>query len=285
MELIEGKWAVIACDTNFIVTDIITINNIEININIKDPASKIVSYYNLPKFLDFTLTLRNEKVIFGDEMSVIDNNSEITFMDFGGVEYNNEYIITVFSNFLGLYEALLEIDNEPINYLRQKMKYFSVSPGNYQELIGLNNEAINLQRELYKKNALISDLMKKKEEVIEKLEASNATKDRIFSIIGHDLRAPLANIIQSMNLLAYDQLVFEEYKQKNFFSHLSDSASNTILLLENLLEWSKCQLGELSFFPKTFLLMESIRPVINLLKGVALEKKIVIVEEINKLII
>jgi len=281
MELIEERWVVIACDSDFIVTEIITIKNMKIDINVNEPASKLVSYYNLPKFLDFTLTLRNEKVIFGDEMGVIDINEGITPMDFGGVEYDNKYIVTVFSNFLGLYEALLKIDNESVNYLRQKLKYFSVSPGNYQKLSGLNNEAVNLQRELYKKNALILMLMKKKEEVIKELEASNATKDRIFSIIGHDLRAPLANIVQSMNLITYDLMEFEEFKQKKIFDHLSESASNTILLLENLLEWSKSQLGESTFTPKDFILMESIRPVINLFKEVALEKKITIIEEIN----
>jgi len=281
MELIEERWVVIACDSDFIVTEIITIKNMEIKLNVKDPASKLVSYYNLSKFLDFTLTLRNEKVIFGDEIGVIDINKGITPMDFGGVEFDNQYIVTVFSNFLGLYEALLKIDNEAVNYLRQKLKYFSVSPGNYQKLSVLNNEAVNLQRKRYKKNALFLILMKKKEEVIKELEASNATKDRIFSIIGHDLRAPLANIVQSMNLITYYLMEFEEFKQKKIFDYLSESASNTILLLGNLLEWSKSQLGESTFTPKNFILMESIRPVINLFKEVALEKKITIIEEIN----
>lgn len=120
---------------------------------------------------------------FGDEIS-IDNS--VSVMDFGGVEYENNYIITVFSNYLGLYEELVKINSEPVNYLCKKMKYFSVSPGNYQKLSGLNNQIINMQRELHKKNAFILDLMKKKEEMNRELESSNATKDRIFSIIGHD---------------------------------------------------------------------------------------------------
>lgn len=281
MKPFDEKWAVIACDSNFIITDIITIKNIQISIKVKDPASKIVAYYNLSKFLDFILTLRNEKVAFGDELGIVDDNNATIVMDFGGVKYKEFYIITVFSNYLALYDELSNINNESITFLRKEMKYYSVSPGNYKELSRLNNEVINIQRELYKKNAVISHLMKKEEEMNKELEAVNATKDRIFSIIGHDLRAPLANIVQSMNLIAYDKLIYEEWKQENFFGNLSDSAENSMHLLENLLEWSKSQLGELSFCPRNFILMEAIRPVINLLKGVAAGKKIAIVEEIK----
>lgn len=280
MKIYDEKWLVIECDSDFIITDILVKRNIKMDIKIKDPASNIASHDNLPKFLDFTLTLKNEKAAFGDKMTVSDNNST-TVMDFGGVEYEDNYIITVFSNYLGLYDELIKINKQPINHLRKEMKRFSVSPGNYQNLSELNNDAINMQRELYKRNAVISDLIYKKEEMNKELESLNATKDRIFSIIGHDLRTPLANIIQSMNLMAYDKLIYEEWKQKDFFNTLSDSAETTLHLLENLLEWSKSQLGELSFFPRNFILPGSIRPVIDLLKGVAAKKRIIIVEEIN----
>ena len=281
MKSSNERWIVFACNPNFIVTNIIAIRNIEISISINDPASKIVSHDNLHRFLNFTQTLKNEKVSFGDEMGIIDDNNLITLMDFGGIEYENNYIITVFSNYLALYGELLKIDNEPINYLREKMKYFSISPAKYQELSGLNNEVINIQRELYKKNAFIVDLIRRKEEMNKELEAINATKDRIFSIIGHDLRALLANIIQSMNLIACDNLIYEEWKKENFFSNLSDSAANIMHLLENLLEWSKSQLGESSFFPRNFILLKSIRPAIDLLKGVAVGKSITIIENLN----
>jgi len=275
------KWIVIACNSDFIITDIIAIKNIDITINVNDKVSKIVQHNNIHKFLDFTLSLRNEKVSFGDELGVIDDNNSVTFMDFGGVEYQTNYIITFFTNYLVLYEDLININNGPINFLREKMRFFSVSPGNYQELAGLNNDVINIQRELYKKNSIILDLMSKKDVINKELEVLNATKDRIFSIIGHDLRAPLANIIQSMNLLAYDKMLYEEWQQENFFSTLSDSATSTMHLLENLLEWSKIQLGEFSFFARDFNLIDSIRSAMGLFKSVAAQKRITIVEELN----
>jgi signal transduction histidine kinase len=281
MRPFDKQSIVIVCDLDFIVTDIIIIRNIDVNITVNDSASKIVSHHYLSKFLEFTLTLKDKEMSFGDEMGIVDDNNMVTVMDCGGVKYKNKYIITVFSNYLVLYGELTNINEGSINYLREKMEHFSVSPGNYQELSGLNNEVINMQRELYKNNKVVLDLMNKEKEMNIKLEALNSTKDRIFSIIGHDLRSPLSNIIQSMNLMAYDKLMYEEWQKENYFSKLSDSATNTMHLLENLLEWSKSQLGESSFFPRNYILLESIRNVLNLLKEVAAEKRINIVEELS----
>ncbi|MBU3113251.1 hypothetical protein [Clostridium lacusfryxellense] len=125
MKSYDEKWIVIACDSNFIITKIIAIKNINININATDSVSKIVQPNNIHKFLDFSLTLKNEKVSFGDEIGVVDDNNTTIFMDFGGVEYDNNYIITFFTNYLGLYEDLIKINNAPVNFLREKMKFYS----------------------------------------------------------------------------------------------------------------------------------------------------------------
>lgn len=84
-----------------------------------------------------------------------------------------------------------------------------------------------------------------------------------------------------MYLKANDKMLFEEWRQENFFSNLSDSAAKSLNLFENLLVWSRCQLGELSFYPRIFILKGSISSVIDLLKGVALDKGITIVEELS----
>jgi len=166
MNSVDEKRFVIACDSDFIITEIITIKNIEISLGIHDPVSKIFSHDNVPKFSDFTLTLRIEKAIFGCEMSIVDDNHSITIMNFGGIRLGNNYIIIAFSNCLGFYEELMKINNEHINLLREKLKTAYVSPDNYQKFAELNNEIINMQRELYQKNAYVLDLLNKKQEMI-----------------------------------------------------------------------------------------------------------------------
>ncbi len=267
------KWFVITCDSNFKVTDIHAFKNLALDIKVDDQISKIISYDSLSNFLDFTINLRHEKVLFSSQMCVREKDQLLTYMDFGGMQYEDQYIITAFTNCFEIYEELISINDEQTNALKEKIKY-TFYPMVYQEFTKLNNEAINLQRELYKKNAYIQVLLNESNEMNQKLEVSNAAKDRIFSIIGHDLRTPLSNIIGSVNLIANDKLTYEELLDENFFDKLKDSAGNAMILLENLLEWSKSQLSELSYFPTNFNLLESISADINLLKDFASVKRI-----------
>lgn len=149
----------------------------------------------------------------------------------------------------------------------------------FDRLTALNNEIINMQRDLYKKNAQISELLKSKEKLNEELILSNETKDRIFSVIGHDLRAPLATIIDSINLITVEKSSYDSLVQKNFFEELRDSTGDTMILLENLLEWSRSQLGELTYYPQKFNLNESISTGIRILSVNAKKKNITISED------
>jgi len=166
MELVDERWLVIACDNNFLVTEIIAVKNLDVNLEIRDLVTKIISINDIDKFSNIILNLKNEKVIFGDEISVVEGNNSFTIMDIGAIEYKNNYIIAIFSNYLGLYEELIKINEASVNHLRKEMKHFSVSPSNYQKLSSLNNEVINIQREIYKKNAYVLDLLSKKQGMI-----------------------------------------------------------------------------------------------------------------------
>lgn len=85
-----------------------------------------------------------------------------------------------------------------------------------------------------KKEALLN-----KHQAVE-LEKLNQLKDRIFSIIAHDLRGPLVNLSEVMKLLTSQQLSFDD------FSTISPVLSRDIVyttdLLENILHWSRSQL-------------------------------------------
>lgn len=90
--------------------------------------------------------------------------------------------------------------------------------------------------------------VEKQKHVIEEqkihLQELNDTKDRFFSIIGHDLRGPF------QTLLGLSQLMIEEYEEmddvefKQNLKHLRASSENLHRLVENLLEWSSLQKGK-----------------------------------------
>jgi signal transduction histidine kinase len=110
-----------------------------------------------------------------------------------------------------------------------------------------------------------------------KLKELNGTKDKLFSIIGHDLKGPLNSLTSFSSLLINhaDKLSKEEIKMLS--TDLDKSLKNLMALLENLLEWSRSQTGSIDFKAEPFDIHAVIRENIDLLSGLAELKKINIV--------
>lgn len=72
------------------------------------------------------------------------------------------------------------------------------------------------------------------------LMKSNEDKVQLFSIISHDLRTPLSQIHGFLELLRYGEL--DEKEKKDLTNELYKSTSNTLAMINNLLEWSKSKL-------------------------------------------
>lgn len=83
----------------------------------------------------------------------------------------------------------------------------------------------------------------------EKLKELNATKDRFFSIIAHDLKNPFHTLMSISGLLLKKYEKLTEEKRKRFIQALVDTSSGAYSLLENLLMWSRAQSGTISFTP------------------------------------
>jgi len=77
-------------------------------------------------------------------------------------------------------------------------------------------------------------------EYAEKLESLNKLKDKLFSIISHDLRSPLISLLDLLSLNNEGMLSDEELR--SFLPQLQKNVGYTSSLLENLLQWSKSQL-------------------------------------------
>ncbi len=75
----------------------------------------------------------------------------------------------------------------------------------------------------------------------EELDALNDTKDRLFSVIGHDLRGPFMGLLGALELLRDSSNEMDSETTHELIENLYGSAEKTYHLLENLLEWSKSQ--------------------------------------------
>ena len=106
------------------------------------------------------------------------------------------------------------------------------------------------------------------------LQELNATKDKLFSIIGHDLKNPFGTLINFSEILIEDYLELSD-EEKITYLHMINEASQTgHEILDNLLQWSKTQSGKLEFVPQKILIQEIIDANISFLLSSAKKKGI-----------
>lgn len=110
------------------------------------------------------------------------------------------------------------------------------------------------------------------------LEKLNQLKDRIFSIIAHDLRGPLVNLSEVLKMIANDQITREEFK--SISPTLSKDIIYTTDLLENILHWSRSQLKGFGIKKEFFNLRNLIINEINYHMPAATTKKIKIIHDV-----
>ena len=102
----------------------------------------------------------------------------------------------------------------------------------------------------------------------------NATKDKFFSIIAHDLRGPLGNFMVLTEMMADEPQNLTTDETKGFMLDLKHTSRNIYNLLENLLEWSRMQRGQTAFKPQTIALTEVVADCVKLVAESARKKTI-----------
>lgn len=97
------------------------------------------------------------------------------------------------------------------------------------------------------------------------LTASNVTKDRLFSIIGHDLRGPLSAISSLSDIYLQDDKNFANKEIQPVFEGLKSAADYGFNILENLLQWSLSNTGDLVANPE---LIEPVKLLNDVISGI-----------------
>ncbi len=128
-----------------------------------------------------------------------------------------------------------------------------------------------------KKNAELR-IFKQNEELIE----LNATKDKFFSIIAHDLRNPFNGLQALSMLLLRNYLEYDAKQVMEILELIQQSAERGVSLLENLLEWSRVQTGRIEYTPEVFSLSELVDESISLLLNQSDKKQIKLETTVSK---
>ena len=149
----------------------------------------------------------------------------------------------------------------------------------------IQNELQIIIEKAYKTNQEII-LRKKMEEELKRSEQQlrelNATKDKFFSIIAHDLKSPFQSLLGFSNLLVSKFEKYDISKQKKFLGILNNDIKNTYKLLENLLQWSLSQSGKIDFKPEKLNLYLLVSETIDVLYNFAEKKTISIINSITE---
>ncbi len=167
-------------------------------------------------------------------------------------ELTHERLITVITAGLRTYDSLITVES-----YRKNLELL------VQER---TKELVKANEDLIKKNIKIEE---QKQELIQ----INLLKDKMFSIIAHDLKGPVGNFKLLIDLIIQSNDWSDEEKEE-ILKALQDSAGSTLFLLENLLYWARSQREEIKFNMATINHQSIINENIELLAVSAKNKNI-----------
>ena len=227
------------------------LNNMGDAVFLKDDQSRLLfvndafcEMFNLPKTEVLGKTLA-EKVPIEERESFLSIDKKVLE---DGIENTNE-------------ETLTLNGENPRNISTRKSRYIDQKGNKF--LVGVIRDITDQKR---------AELILKENE--SRLRELNATKDKLFSIIAHDLRSPFNNIILLTELLTKEAKIREIPKSQQFLNLIHTTAQNTIVLLDNLFNWAKSQNGELNFKSEKTNIATVIREVLELSSAIAKTKNI-----------
>jgi signal transduction histidine kinase len=127
----------------------------------------------------------------------------------------------------------------------------------------------------------LNQQLKKKTEILEenelRLQSINENQEKLFSIIGHDLKAPIIALKNILKLIKDGSIKPEEFTP--FVPKLYNDVDAMSFTLNNLIYWGKTQMKGFKIFPKKMDLKTSIDESIKLLSEIANQKNIDIINE------
>ncbi|MFC2152704.1 response regulator [Bacteroidota bacterium] len=116
--------------------------------------------------------------------------------------------------------------------------------------------------------------MIKLSESYKEIKLLNATKDKFFSIIAHDLKSPFSALLGFSELLLENHATYDDEERETYIKFINDGSIKTYKLVENLLTWARSQSGRIEFTPEKINIETLINEIVSLLTETAGNKEI-----------
>ncbi|MFH0758382.1 MAG: PAS domain-containing protein [Bacteroidota bacterium] len=115
----------------------------------------------------------------------------------------------------------------------------------------------------------------------DQLKNLNASKDRLFSIIAHDLKNPFQAIIGFAELLKDQYNTLDQPEVNEYLACIYNSSTSAYDLLYNLLEWARAQTRSIRIRPQQLLVRKEVGEIMDLLCAQAKNKEIALVNDVE----
>lgn len=199
--------------------------------------------------------------IISDSLQASKASNEIAILEFNKYleqqSYNNQVLLNenklkgflIWLSLLAIFILLLLLfllirNRLKIKRLLKQLSDRHIDLRSLNEELTVTNEVLNTQQE--------------------QLKALNITKDKFFSILGHDLKSPFNSLLGLIGLINKDWEVISDEKKQKLLQSLYSSSKKTYHLLEDLLDWGKAQQGLIKYKPEIFLLYPKIQVITDL---------------------
>ena len=159
--------------------------------------------------------------------------------------------------------------DESVHYINARANVRRDSDGKALMMIGTNYEITALK--------LAEETANKTNEALNKVISE---KDKLFSIIAHDLRSPFTGLLGLSEVLARKSSELTPEEISKLSKLLNESASNIYKLIDNLLEWAQLQKDTIAFLPKEIQFLEIISKCVDISAQAATLKEIEIIHNI-----
>jgi len=140
--------------------------------------------------------------------------------------------------------------------------------------------AFRVSNKLKKANQNLNVLYQKIARQNTLLEETIKTKDKLFSIIGHDLRSPFNSMLGFLQLIIDEKEKLEPKELELILNQLYHKSNDTYTLVENLLQWAMNQRGQIAFKPNQHNLFDIVDEELRFLHSRADKKQILLINEL-----
>lgn len=173
-----------------------------------------------------------------------------------------------------LYTELVNSFND--NSIQKKSFTYQIKSNNDNK-IWLKETPLNKNNGYYL--SFVEDISALKEKEINQIEELrnktklNDSKDKLISIIAHDLRAPFTSLLGFSEILLNEPNLAED-ERKEYLQYIYDASKLQLDLVNHLLDWTRLQTGTMKFEPQRLEIKDIIDNCVSVLTGTAIRKEI-----------